>query len=361
MTTYAVSATYNRFDHMSLTAAAMAVLLHILMAVALWLVSPLNQHDIEVEPIEVTFEKPPAPEVKPPEPAPTPAPTPTPSPAPQAAVQTPPPALPPPAPKQVGPESSLRVLPPPATTTEKPKEPPQPPPETKPETKPEAKPEEKSEPPQAETKKAEAKAEEAKPEEAKPQEKPTPPAPPRPKESEQILPSLQAPAAPAKAPAEVAKPAPPPPPVQHQQAHVAPPPPAAPQQLAPSPLTNPRRAPSQQSAAAAPSPEFVNPATKYEQARIVDQYLWQVVQRIAQYRYAQQNQNQGDVVVLRLVIARDGRLVDVSIVKSSGSVTVDKGLIEAARAGSPYPPLPSELPGAQIPFVQPFAPVYRRQ
>ena len=54
--THVISATYSRFDRMSPTAAALAVLLHVVTALALWWVSPLNRPDPEEDPIEVTIE-----------------------------------------------------------------------------------------------------------------------------------------------------------------------------------------------------------------------------------------------------------------------------------------------------------------
>src|SRR3954469_7460359 len=89
---------------MSPLAAFLAAALHVATALALFWVSPLNRHDIDDDPVEITMEqpkpaeppeKPPVQEaVKPPPPAPPPQPAPAPSPA-QAAPAPPPP--PPPA------------------------------------------------------------------------------------------------------------------------------------------------------------------------------------------------------------------------------------------------------------------------
>ncbi len=49
MVTHAISATYSRFDRMSPTAAVLAVLLHVLTALAIWWVSPLNRSHPEEE------------------------------------------------------------------------------------------------------------------------------------------------------------------------------------------------------------------------------------------------------------------------------------------------------------------------
>lgn len=112
--------------------------------------------------------------------------------------------------------------------------------------------------------------------------------------------------------------------------------------------------------AAAPSVTFVNPADQYDQTRLVDQYLTGVANKIAQYRYRSNQANEQGTVVLRMVIGRDGHLVDVSVAKSSGIMNLDRGLIEAARSAAPFAPLPSGLPGPQIAFTLPFASVYRQ-
>ena len=58
--------------------------------------------------------------------------------------------------------------------------------------------------------------------------------------------------------------------------------------------------------------------------------------------------------MVRIVIARDGRLLESGIAKSSGILPLDKGMLEALRAAAPYPPLPAELPGDHFVFTQPI-------
>ena len=156
---------------------------------------------------------------------------------------------------------------------------------------------------------------------------------------------------------------PPPKPAAKPQAHaaLAPPPvrPApAPQrpELRPSPLA----APSQRPPSAAPRAEevspspFVNPADSYNRARISDNYLWQVVRKLAGYRYhARANVSEG-ITVVRIAIARDGRLLDVGIAQSSGVPAFDEGVLAGVRAGSPYAPLPPEIKGEQATFTLPL-------
>jgi TonB family protein len=88
---------------------------------------------------------------------------------------------------------------------------------------------------------------------------------------------------------------------------------------------------------------------------VKEAYLWQVIRKFSQYLPDLRQKNEGGTVVLRFAIARDGRLVDASIVQSSGVIALDRGLLEALKAASPYPPLPPAIPGSQVVFTQPIA------
>ena len=67
--------------------------------------------------------------------------------------------------------------------------------------------------------------------------------------------------------------------------------------------------------------------------------------RYVQYFRDLRDKNEGGTVTLRFTIGRDGRLIEASIANSSGVMALDKGMLDAIRAGSPYPPLPAEFPG----------------
>jgi len=324
VTTHVISATYTRFARMSPTAAALAVLLHVATALALWWVSPLSHRTTEVaDPaIEVTLEPPP-PAPKPPAPEPEVKPSPAPS------IAKPPAATPKVPPARLG-------LPPPSpTVTEKPQQAtpkPNPTPDVKPESQQALAP------------------------------RPVTPPPPT---LEDSLPPLEAPPPPLTS-SEIPKPPPTPAPARPKP-HAAPAPqqqhpPQRRPQLSPSPLTalQQHRAPGNPQATA-PSATFVNPADQYNQNSIVEQYLWGVARKISQYRYHSSQANEQGTVVLRMVIRRDGHLLDVSVARSSGIVNLDRGLVEAARAAAPYAALPASLPGPQITFTLPFASVFRRQ
>lgn len=324
---------------MSPTAAALAVLLHVATVFALWWVSPLNQRGVELDTenqaIDVTIERP---QPEPPKPAP-PAP---PAPEPKAAPPPPVAATPPPPPPSKATPVPLGLPPASPTTAETPKQAgssteqhrqapdPQPQPSTS----------------------AEPQKPSSDPQQATAVEKVAPPPP-----LERSLPPIDAPPPPTSKDIPKA-PAPPPPPPP--KAHAAPATPAPPKQpLRPSPLSRP--APSKPNEApAAPSVTFVNPADQYEQSRLVDQYLSGVALKISEYQYRSNQANEQGTAVLRIVISRDGRLVDVSIAQSSGVMNLDRGLIEAARSAAPFAPLPSGLSGPQIAFTLPFRSVYRR-
>jgi protein TonB len=178
---------------------------------------------------------------------------------------------------------------------------------------------------------------------------PPPPAPERP--IEKIVPPVAAPPAPLTMrdfvkvlpPPPVPQPPPQPQPAPHQ-----------PSPLQHSPLsTRPNPAPNSSSSASVST--FVNPADESAHSRAKDAYLWQVIRKFSQYLPDLRQKNEGGTVVLRFVIARDGRLVEASIAKSSGVMALDKGLLDSLRAASPYPPLPPEIPGNQVVFTQPIA------
>jgi TonB family protein len=207
---------------------------------------------------------------------------------------------------------------------------------------------------------------------APPMARPTPtpppllqPAPP----AQQVAPGPQ-PQAPPPSPADFTKPGPTPAPQQQhqlpqqphqQQALAAPtphPPPQAPKpELRPSPLTTTpqRRPPGAPPGAEQPSPHpFVNPADTYNRALVSDNYLWQVARKLSGYRYQADTKANEGLTVVKVVIARNGRLLDVSVIRSSGIPEFDHGVLAGVRQGSPYSPLPSEIRGESAAFTLPL-------
>jgi protein TonB len=259
--------------------------------------------------VEVSFEQPKPPE--PPPPAPTATPTPTPAPTPPVEGLRPPAEITSDKPTQVRPTSEN------PSAQDRPQSPPQ----------------------ESREKALEQAFEKAMPPLPKPTPAPTPP--PKPQQQALAIPP--------------ANPNPRPPPPQPPQPQPAPP------QIAPSPLS---RVPQQERPSAiargkeAPqSSPFVNPADTYNRARVSDNYLWEVVRKLQGYRYQANVQGVSQsVTVVRVTIARDGRLLDVAIARSSGFPEMDSGVIAGVRAGSPYTPLPADIQGAAPPSPRRWSP-----
>src|SRR5262249_9230483 len=125
-------------------------------------------------------------------------------------------------------------------------------------------------------------------------------------------------------PAPPAKPLQPAPAPPTQQTHAAPPA-SQPQRLAPSPLSQ-HQNPTQE--AKAPTTTFVNPADTYTHTKARDDYMWMVLGKVSQYLPRLYQANQGGVLALNFSVSRDGRLLDVSIAKSSGVPELDRGMLE---------------------------------
>ena len=124
----------------------------------------------------------------------------------------------------------------------------------------------------------------------------------------------------------------------------------------PSPLsTAPSRRPPAGTKSENPSPSpFVNPADTYNKARAADNYLWQVVRRLQGYRYTANVRAAQGITVVRVVIARDGRLLNVTVSRSSGVPEFDQGVLAGVRSGSPYAPLPPDIRGESATFDLPL-------
>ncbi len=301
-----VSTFSSRSDRLSPVALALAVLLHGLVVLALWWMSiDQPQRALIEEAIEVSLEQPPPPPPPPPEAKP-----PTPPTQPIEPGLRPPAPLTADRPTQALPSQPLSRAPPAPP-------PPMPAPMPRDATRLPL-----SEPP--------------------PPERP----PPKPFDS-QALPE------PAPIPA---------PPMQSLLAPPAPPPPAPRPELKPSPLTPaPQRTPPAAQTEEPPSPHaFVNPADAYTRARVADNYLWQVARKLEGYRYEANVRVSRGVTVVRIVIARDGKLLDASIARSSGVPEFDRGVLAGVRSGAPYTPLPPDIKGASASFDLPLVSVVGR-
>lgn len=121
----------------------------------------------------------------------------------------------------------------------------------------------------------------------------------------------------------------------------------------------------QAAATAAPAaPTFRNPADAYGSKHAQEQYLWAVMRRVAQFPYVPKNTNtirEEGTVLTRVTIARDGRLLDVAMVRSSGLPSLDTGVMDTIRRASPYPPLPGDISGNSHTFLLPVSFKYNEQ
>jgi protein TonB len=92
-----------------------------------------------------------------------------------------------------------------------------------------------------------------------------------------------------------------------------------------------------------------------------EDYLAGLIEKLSRYRFvptAQQASAHG-VVVMRVTVARDGGVLDVALLRSSGFPVLDQGLVETVRRASPFAPLPvelqAELQANQLSFTVPLA------
>lgn len=147
-----------------------------------------------------------------------------------------------------------------------------------------------------------------------------------------------------------ARPLPPAPHVPHPQPRPSPLVPQRPTQQAPSVA---RR----QELPTPPSSPFVNPADEKNRATAEQNYLWQVVSRLRGYRYHADVPVREGLTVVMVTIARDGRLLDAQVVRSSGIAAMDQGVLAGIRQGAPYAPLPASLSGPSARFRLPLVSV----
>jgi protein TonB len=102
------------------------------------------------------------------------------------------------------------------------------------------------------------------------------------------------------------------------------------------------------------SSPMVNPADVYNRARLADNYRWQIVRKLEGRRITGALPTPAAGIVVRVLLARDGRLLNVVVAQSSGFPDVDRGVLEAVRWGSPYEPLPADIKGNTASFDVPL-------
>jgi protein TonB len=101
-------------------------------------------------------------------------------------------------------------------------------------------------------------------------------------------------------------------------------------------------------------PASISPGQGAAQRQAEQDYFRQIVTKISRYRFLSREQNSAarGLVVTRLRLARDGQVLDVSLLKSSGSPALDSAVVQTIRQASPFPPLPADLGGEQS-FIVP--------
>ena len=105
----------------------------------------------------------------------------------------------------------------------------------------------------------------------------------------------------------------------------------------------------------APAP-VTRAAVSYSAHQAQQDYLLQIVRRLSQARFypTTREENERGLVVVRLTIGRDGRLVAAAMAKPSGSPALDRGVMDTIRKASPFAPLPAELAADSHTFVVPI-------
>ena len=127
--------------------------------------------------------------------------------------------------------------------------------------------------------------------------------------------------------------------------------------MAPHPQSEPPAVARHQEVPTPPSSPFVNPADEHTRATAEQNYLWEVVRKLRGYRYHADVPLMEGLTVVQVVIARDGRLLDAQVVRSSGVPAMDQGVLAGIRQGSPYARLPESLSGPSARFRLPLVSV----
>jgi protein TonB len=157
-----------------------------------------------------------------------------------------------------------------------------------------------------------------------------------------VVPPLEAPAAPVRA-REVRAP-------EIRTPEIAAAPPAA---KPPATVAQARPEPSRSTASTA---RRLDAGRDFSVREAREDYLRELVRTLSRSRIAQDSPEAvaGGLVVARLTVARDGRLVGESLVKSSGSAELDRGVMTAIRRAAPFAPLPADLAQDRYTFVVPI-------
>ena len=91
------------------------------------------------------------------------------------------------------------------------------------------------------------------------------------------------------------------------------------------------------------------------QVSVEDQYLWSMVTKLRDHRFHVNVPAKKGTTVVKILMARDGRLLEAEVARSSGMPEMDTAVVAALRQHSPYPPLPPEIPGSTATFRLPMS------
>jgi periplasmic protein TonB len=122
-----------------------------------------------------------------------------------------------------------------------------------------------------------------------------------------------------------------------------PPSPPAPAAATTHPVREARRQDAPGSAGQSPS---FSAGSGVAQRQAEENYFRQIVQKISSHRLLSAGQNtiQHGLVVTRLIIALDGQLLDVALLRSSGFPDLDRAVVDTIHQASPFPPPPAGRP-----------------
>lgn len=282
------SIVHPRVEHMPPAAVALAVLLHALVGAGIWWLSPLQPTESQEEPIMVMFDG---------------------------------------TPSNVGLQDPARIGPPPESQAASPA----------PSTEPNREPEQQQQALAPAQPSAEP-AQPARPSQAMLQPQPVPTLP----IYEFSIPLVPEPP-PAPTSRDFTKPPAAAPPRPTQRTQPLPPRPAPPAQ----------QRPAAEAPASIPAPRpGPNPADQFAgQGRQRNDYLSRVFRHLAPYRARNKETRAARLsgrVGARVVLARDGSVLSVTIEFSSGQPVLDGAELDAIRSGSPFPPVPGNMPGNPV-------------
>ncbi len=111
-----------------------------------------------------------------------------------------------------------------------------------------------------------------------------------------------------------------------------------------------------------PSPNAAPARRRGSQRQAEEDYLWQVVRKLSRYRFREKSRGAGEqgLVVTRITIARDGRLLEASLARSSGVPALDQGVMDTIRRASPFAPLPADIADDHFTFTVPLNYLHER-